>query len=62
MNVLYIVGGEGKRYGSEIIAMDLIAAGKKNGIEYTVVTAKKGVVSEACEKYGVKCLVIPFTF
>ena len=62
MNVLYIVGGEGKRYGSEIIAMDLIAAGKQNGIEYTVVTASKGVVSEACEKYGVKCLVIPFTF
>ena len=50
MNVLYIVGGEGKRYGSEIIAMDLIASGKRNDIEYTVITARRGVVNEACEK------------
>lgn len=62
MNVLYIVGGEGKRYGSEIIAMDLIASGKRNDIEYTVITARKGVVNEACEKYGVTNYVIPFTF
>lgn len=62
MNVLYIVGGEGKRYGSEVIAIDLISAAKKNGINYTVITAKKGVVSDACSKYGVKNYVVPFKF
>lgn len=62
MKVLYIVGGEGNRYGSEIIAIDLISAGEKYGIEYTVIAAKKGAVTEACEKLGVKSYVYPFTF
>ena len=53
MKVLYIVGGEGNRYGSEIIAIDLISSGKEYGIEYTVIAAKKGAVTEACEKFGV---------
>ena len=39
MNVMYIVGGEGNRYGSEIVAIDLIEAGKDHGINYTVVTS-----------------------
>lgn len=62
MKVLYIVGGEGNRYGSEIIAIDLISSGKEYGIDYTVIAAKKGAVTEACEKLGVKCYVFPFTF
>lgn len=62
MNVLYIIGGKGERYGSEIIAMDLILSGKKNGIKYTIVTAKKGVVYDFCKKHGVKCYVVPFKF
>ena len=62
MKVLYIVGGEGKRYGSEIIAIDLISAGKKHGIEYIVVTASKGAVSDACEQLGIENYVIPFKF
>ena len=62
MNVLYIVGGEGNRYGSEIIAIDLISAGKEHGIEYTVVTANKGAVTEACDQLGVKNYTFPFTF
>ena len=62
MKVLYIVGGEGNRYGSEIIAIDLISAGKKNGIDYTVITANKGAVSEACDKLGVANYVVPFRF
>lgn len=62
MKVLYIVGGEGNRYGSEIIAIDLISAGKRNGIEYVVVTANKGAVSEACDQLGVENYVVPFRF
>ena len=62
MKVLYIVGGEGNRYGSEIIAIDLISAGKKIGIEYVVVTATKGAVSEACDQLGVENYVVPFRF
>lgn len=62
MKVLYIIGGEGNRYGSEIIAIDLISAGKKNGIDYTVVTANKGAVSEACDQLGIENYVVPFRF
>lgn len=62
MNVMYIVGGEGNRYGSEIIAIDLIEAGKDHGINYTVVTANKGAVSEACDRLGVTNYTTPFTF
>ena len=62
MKVLYIVGGEGNRYGSEIIAIDLISAGKRNGIEYVVVTANKGAVSEACDQLGIENYVVPFRF
>lgn len=62
MKVLYIVGGEGNRYGSEIIAIDLISAGKKNGINYTVITANKGAVSEACDQLGIENYVVPFRF
>ena len=62
MNVLYIVGGEGNRYGSEIIAIDLIESGTKRGINYTVVTANEGAVSKACAALGVECHVIPFRF
>lgn len=62
MKVLYIVGGEGNRYGSEIIAIDLISAGKRNGIGYVVVTANKGAVSEACDQLGVENYVVPFRF
>ena len=62
MNVLYIVGGEGNRYGSEIIAIDLLSAGKENGINYTVVTANKGAVSDACNQLGIENYVIPFRF
>ena len=62
MKVLYIVGGEGNRYGSEIVAIDLISAGKKNGIDYVVVTANKGAVSEACDQSGIENYVVPFRF
>lgn len=62
MNVLYIVGGEGNKYGSEIIAINLIKAGVKNNINYTVICAHQGVVSEACSKLDVKYYVVPFTF
>ena len=62
MKVLYIVGGEGNRYGSEIIAIDLISAGKKNGVDYIVITANKGAVSEACDQLGIENYVIPFKF
>ena len=62
MKVLYIVGGEGNRYGSEIIAIDLISAGKRNGIEYVVVTANKGAVSEVCDQLGIENYVVPFRF
>lgn len=62
MKVLYIVGGEGNRYGSEIIAIDLISAGKQNGIDYSVVAANKGAVTDACEELGIEYHVFPFTF
>lgn len=62
MKVLYIVGGEGNRYGSEIIAIDLLSAGKNNGIEYIVITANKGAVSESCDQLGIENYVIPFRF
>ena len=62
MKVLYIVGGEGNRYGSEIIAIDLISVGKKNGIDYTVIIANKGAVSEACNQLGIEYHVVPFKF
>ena len=62
MNVLYIVGGEGNRYGSEIIAINLIRGGKTSGINYTVITANKGAVSDACEALGIEYYVVPFTF
>ena len=62
MKVLFIVGGEGNRYGSEIIAIDLISAGKQHGIEYTVITANTGAVSEVCQQLGVEHYVIPFKF
>ena len=62
MKVLYIVGGEGNRYGSEIIAIDLISAGKRNGIEYVVIIANKGAVSDACDQLGIENHVIPFRF
>lgn len=62
MKVLYIVGGEGKRYGSEIIAINLITAGRANGVDYVVVTASKGAVSETCDKLNIENYVIPFRF
>lgn len=62
MNVLYIVGGEGNRYGSEIVAVTLIEGGKNNGINYTVVTAKSGYVSKKCEELGIRCYIVPFSF
>lgn len=62
MNVLYIVGGEGRRHGSEIIAIDLLSAGRENGINYTVVTANRGAVQDACIELGIPCYVFPFTF
>ena len=61
LNVLYIIGGEGNRYGSEIIAMDLLSGGKENGINYTVVVACRGAVSEFCEQNGIPCFCVPFT-
>ena len=59
--VLYIIGGNGKRYGSEIIAMDLIHYIKNlYDIEFTVITAKNGVINEFCQNEGVENFVIPF--
>ena len=62
LNVLYIVGGEGHRYGSETIAIELLSAAQANGIRYTVICANKGAVSEECERLGVKYFVAPFKF
>lgn len=62
MNVLYIVGGEGNRYGSERIAISLLSAGKENGINYTVIIAHEGAVSDTCARLGINYFIIPFTF
>lgn len=62
MNVLYIIGGEGRRHGSEIIAIDLLSVGKENGVNYTVIVANKGSVYDACIELRIPCYVFPFTF
>lgn len=62
MNVLYIIGGEGNRYGAEIIATSLLSASKQNKINYIVITANNGIVTKTCNKLGIENYVIPFTF
>ena len=62
MKVLYIVGGEGNRYGSEIIAIELISLGKTYGIEFTVVTANKGAVTKVCDDLDIPNYSVPFRF
>ena len=49
MKVLYIVGGNGKQNGSEIIAMSILKClSQEKKVQYTVVTAKDGCVNQLC--------------
>ncbi len=63
MHVLYIVGGNGKKYGSEVIAMELIAElTKQKAVSYTVITSKKGCINELCEQLRIANYVVPMKF
>lgn len=59
MKVLYIVGGSGKKYGSEIIAMSILESlALAKGVEYTVVTSKGGCVNEFCKTLAIENYVV----
>lgn len=58
MKVLYIIGGKGKRYGSEVVAMQLID-GLRKKLNYVVITWENGVINKLCEELGIENHVIP---
>lgn len=60
MRVLYIVGGNGKGYGSEKVASDLINGLSNRGIDYVVITAKNGYINTICNSNGIENYVYPF--
>lgn len=61
MKVLYIVGGSGKRYGSEIIAYNNIRIlREKYGIQFLVILAAEGFLSEYCKQNGIDYIVKSF--
>ena len=60
MKVLYIIGGKGKKYGSETVALKLIdGLSQKFDINYVVVTWNKGIVNKFCDEKGIENHVIP---
>lgn len=59
MKILYLVGGKGKKYGSERVAFDTITELTKNGIEYVVITSNYGFINEFCDKEKIENHVIP---
>lgn len=61
IRVLYIIGGSGKRYGSEIVSMELMHNLKNRyGVDFTVITANDGVVNDYCRAEKIENYVIPF--
>ena len=58
MKVLYIVGGDGKGYGSEKIAISLIDGLSSKGIEFIVITSKGGVVKEYCDTHHIENYIV----
>lgn len=63
MKVLYIVGGSGKRYGSEIIAMSILKElFLSKHVEYTVITSKNGCVNELCRELDIENYVLSMRF
>ncbi len=63
MKVLYIIGGSGKKYGSEVVAMSVLKElSLTNGVDFTVVTSKNGCVNELCRQLGIENYVIGMRF
>lgn len=59
MNVLYVIGGKGLKYGAEVVASNLIDSITRNyNVHYTVIINSKGVISELCEKLGIEYHVV----
>ncbi len=63
MKVLYIVGGNGKQNGSEIIAMSILKClSQEKKVQYTVVTAKDGCVNQLCKELGIENYALRMKF
>ncbi len=59
MNILYIIGGKGVKYGAEVVASNLIEnLSRDYNVHYTVVINAKGVISELCEKHNIEYYVV----
>lgn len=62
MKVLYIVGGNGKGYGSEKVALTILKELRKRDVEFVVVTANNGVVNRYCNLNRIENHVIKNRF
>ncbi len=63
MKVIYIIGGSGKRFGSEIVAMSLMEKMLRDyGVEFLVIVdleAVEGCVTEFCRKKNIQYIAVP---
>lgn len=59
MNVLYVIGGKGLKYGAEMVASNLIENLSKNyNVHFIVVINSEGVISDLCEGLGIEYHVV----